>query len=194
MIFWAKQLEISKRDLKYVIVHCIAGKCTTNLVGDLPGFGTVWYDEKAIAKILSLKQVKTKYHVSFDSELSHEFAVAKPDGNLFKFQESEHAQYYLDTNQNVGEVVLINTVSENKARYTTKTDYERAQLARKLQVWIGCPSIIDFIHIVERNLLRNCPFTQADILAAENIFGAEIGASGKTTRHKPHATSTGFRY
>ena len=61
-------------------VHCNAGKCTTNLVGDVPGYGTVRYDAKATANILSLKQVKTKYHVSFDSELSNAFIVTKPNG------------------------------------------------------------------------------------------------------------------
>ena len=35
-------------------VHCNAASCLTNLIGDLPGYGTVWYDPKAIANILSL--------------------------------------------------------------------------------------------------------------------------------------------
>jgi hypothetical protein len=39
-------------------VHCNAGQRTTNLVGDLDGYGTVWYDPDAIANILSLKKVK----------------------------------------------------------------------------------------------------------------------------------------
>ena len=32
-------------------VHCNAGSRLTNLDGDLPGYGTVWYDPKAIANI-----------------------------------------------------------------------------------------------------------------------------------------------
>ena len=35
-------------------VRCNAGSHLTNLVGDLPGYGTDWYDPKAIANILSL--------------------------------------------------------------------------------------------------------------------------------------------
>ena len=38
------------------------------------------------------------------------------------------------------------------------------------------------------NLLPDCPVTKADIIAAEDIFGPEIGIlNRKTTRHNPHA-------
>jgi hypothetical protein len=30
-----------------------SGQCTTTMVGDLPGYGTIWYDPKSIANILS---------------------------------------------------------------------------------------------------------------------------------------------
>jgi hypothetical protein len=33
-------------------MHCNADSRTTKLVGDLPGYGTVWYDPKGIANIL----------------------------------------------------------------------------------------------------------------------------------------------
>ena len=171
-------------------VHCNAGRRTTNLVGDLPGYGTVWYDAKAIANILSLKRVKSKYHVLFDSKLSNVFTVTKPDGTIFKFQESELGLYYLDTNKNMDDIVLINTVSQNKDKYS-RIDCDRADLARNLQIRIGRPSTKDFIRIVERNLLPNCPITKADILTANNIYGTEIGAlKGKTTRQRPHAVRT----
>lgn len=38
-------------------IHCNAGITTTNLKGDLPGYGTVWYHPKGIANILSLSRV-----------------------------------------------------------------------------------------------------------------------------------------
>ena len=34
---------------------------------DLPGYGTVWYDPKAIANILSLRRVRDHYHITYDS-------------------------------------------------------------------------------------------------------------------------------
>jgi hypothetical protein len=36
-------------------IHCNAGVTRTNLIGDLPGYGQVWYHPNGIANILSLK-------------------------------------------------------------------------------------------------------------------------------------------
>jgi hypothetical protein len=60
-------------------VHCNAGQRNTNLVGDLDGYGTVWYDPEAIANILSLKKVKEKYHVAHSSDRGA-FIVTKCNG------------------------------------------------------------------------------------------------------------------
>jgi len=34
-------------------LHCNAGVSTTNMVGDSPGYGTVWYHKSGTANILS---------------------------------------------------------------------------------------------------------------------------------------------
>ena len=40
---------------------------------------------------------------------------------------------------------------------------------------------------MNNNLLPDCPVTKADIMAAEDIFGPEVGIlKGKTTRRNPH--------
>jgi hypothetical protein len=46
-----------------------------NMIGDLPGYGTVWYDPKSIANILSLKRDIDKYSVAFDSKHGGSFIV-----------------------------------------------------------------------------------------------------------------------
>ena len=48
-------------------IHCNAGTSTTNMVGDLAGYGTVWYHRLGIANILSLAKVKGEYDVRFVS-------------------------------------------------------------------------------------------------------------------------------
>ena len=78
-------------------IYCNAGTRVTNMIGDLANYGTVWYDSKAIANILSLKQVKEKYHVYYDSSNAGIFYVTKPDGNKIEFIESEGGLYYMDT-------------------------------------------------------------------------------------------------
>jgi hypothetical protein len=130
--------------------------------------------------------VKTKYHVTFDSDDAGAFVVTKPDETTFEFVESESGLYYLDTLSSPTATVLVNTVEENKTRYTN-ADYLRALKARELQIKIGRPSTKDLIRIVMKNMLPNCTVTKADIMAAEDIFGPDIGGlKGKTTRKRPH--------
>ena len=63
--------------------------------------------------------------------------------------------------------------------------------AQKLQVKIGNPSTKDFLCIISRNKLPNCPKTRADVIAAEHIFGQDIGSiKGKTVQCCPHKVST----
>jgi transposase InsO family protein len=77
---------------------------------------------------------------------------------------------------------MINTVADNRSSYTNRA-YSRAILARKIQRTIGRPSTKQYISIVERNLLPNCPVTRDDIIAAEKIFGPDVGSlKGKTVR------------
>jgi hypothetical protein len=62
-------------------IHCNVGVTSTNLIGDLPGYGKVWYHPNGIANILSLKRVKTRGHrVTYDSSKANEFHVQKADG------------------------------------------------------------------------------------------------------------------
>jgi hypothetical protein len=140
--------------------------------------------QKKIANILSLKRVTEKYHVTFDSKSGGSFIVTKPDGRVFEFTQSPGGLYYLDTDKKG--TVLVNTVAENKGKYTND-DYLKAVCARELQIKIGRPSTRHFIQIVTSNQLPNCPITRADIIAAEHIFGPDIGSlKGKTVRRRPH--------
>jgi hypothetical protein len=75
-------------------LHCNAGKRRTNTVGDLPGYGTVWYDPRWISNILSMNRVSKKYRVSLDSERGNTFLATKPDCTDF---ESIAGLYYSDT-------------------------------------------------------------------------------------------------
>jgi hypothetical protein len=79
--------------------------------------------------------------------------------------------------------VLVNkveTVEGNKKNHT-KAAHKQATLARNLQNIIGRPLARSFLNIVEKNLLKDCPVTREDALAAEDIFGPNVGSlKGKT--------------
>jgi hypothetical protein len=188
-VFHNRNLLINIREASsFMDIHCNAGVTSTNLIGDLPGYGTVWFHPKGIANILSLARVKERgYRVVYDSDHGNCFRVTKPDGSIRTFRQSDRGLYYMSIDDK-SNVALVNTVDDNRSRYNNR-DYSRAVFARKLQAIIGRPSIQQYKQIVDRNFLPNCPIGRRDINAAEDIFGPDIGClKGKTVRRAtPHA-------
>ena len=174
-----------------MFIHCTAGVAKTNLIRDLPGYGTVWYHPNGIANILSLSKVKEKYRVTFDSDINNQFIVHHTDGTQQIFQQSSQGLYFLDTSLMPQPVtatngtVLVTTVADN-ASNILNANYAQAVLARKIQKIIGRPTTRTFINIIENNLLPNCPANHRGVFRAKQIFGPDIGSSkGKTVRRQP---------
>jgi hypothetical protein len=89
--------------------------------------------------------------------------------------------FYLDAKEASG-TVLVTTVEDSKYRHMNR-EYTQATLARKLQNIIGRPSARTFLKIVETNQLNDCPILRGDVLAADHIFGPNVGSwKGKTVR------------
>ena len=159
-----------------MFIHCTAGVAKTNLIGDLPGYGTVWYHPDGIANILSLSKVKEKYRVTFDSDINNQFVVHRSNGTQRIFQQSSRGLYFLDTSltpqpsSSTKGTVQVNTVADNASSFSN-ADYAQAVLARKIQKIIGCPTTRSFIHFLDNNLLPNCPVNRKNVLRAEQIFG-----------------------
>jgi hypothetical protein len=111
-------------------------------------------------------------------------AEGEPDFEVVRYAEGEEDDVIIeDPFANA----LVATVAENKSKYTNE-DYSRAVVARQLYKILNRPSLKDYLHIVRRNELPNCPITTADIMRAWSIFGPDdVGAlKGKTVRHRPH--------
>jgi hypothetical protein len=180
-------------------IHCNAGTIWTDQMGDLAGYGSVWYCPRAVANILSLYNVSRRCRVVYDSMGGNRFVVTKVDGGQETvFRVSANGLYYNDVGaaataaagSSSNAAVLVTTVSENKTRYTN-AEASQAELARALQKKLGHISTDQFIHIVTNNLLPNCPVTKRDIMAAEDIYGPDIGIlKGKTVRRSPRKVST----
>ena len=110
-----------------------------NKIGDLPGYGTVWFYEDGIANILSLNNVKKKYRVTYDSTAYDCFEVHKADGTKRVFKPSKKGLFYSCVNN---DVALVTTVEDNINKYTVR-EYSYAKKARDLQNIIGMPSTQD---------------------------------------------------
>lgn len=88
------------------------------------------------------------------------------------------------------EMVLVNTVANKSEGYMDR-QVTAARLARKVQNMIGHPSLKQYLKIIDDKLLRNCPVTRADVLAAEDMFGSNLGSiRGKTPRRHPDPVAT----
>ena len=68
-------------------------------MGDLPGYGTVWFYEDGIANILSLNNVKKKYHVTYDSTACDCFEVHKVDSTIRVFKPLKKGASLLECEQ-----------------------------------------------------------------------------------------------
>ena len=127
-------LKNIRRAKTNMFIHCTAGVAKTNLIGDLPGYGTVWYHPNGIANILSLSKVKEKYRVTFDSDQNNQFIVHRNDGTQRVFQQSPRGLYFLDTSlapqpvAGTNGTVLITTAAD-KANSFSNADYAQAVLA-----------------------------------------------------------------
>ena len=106
-------------------VHCNSGVKVVDRIGDLPGYGTVWYEPTGIVNILSMLRATKKFRVIFDSEGGNCFRMVLPDREV-KFQLSTNGLYYFDAADRENSVLLLNTVLENREGFTWR-EYEGAR-------------------------------------------------------------------
>ena len=87
-------------------IHCNAGTVVCDTIGDLPGFGTVWYHPNGIANVLSLAKVQKMFRVTYDSHNGNCFKVSSPQQPRFIM--SDQGLYYHDMEKgNVKESHLL---------------------------------------------------------------------------------------
>ena len=172
---------------KKMTIVCNAGAVLVTQMGDLNGYGPVWYHPGAIANILSLSNVQKKYKVRYDSDEGNFFTLVRPDGTTRIFRPTEKGLYASQLAHAEGDVVMVATVEGNKQEFT-KREVKRATQARKMMAIIARPSEAHMHEIVSMRLLPNCEVSEQDIRNAQTIFGSDLGSlKGKTTRRgEPH--------
>ena len=165
------------------------GSQLSRLIGDLPNFGTVWFNPRSLANILSLAQVRQRCRVTMDTATEPSMIVHRADGTLMKFREYTTGLYIYDAalpkdNESVSDYCLVNTVAKNKALYHRR-EVEGAKRAKDLYIKLGRPSQQCFEQMLSNKLIHNCPVTTEDARRALTIYGPDVSAlKGKTTKHK----------
>jgi hypothetical protein len=190
-IFCNKKLVKNIRQVEDVMpVIENGGELSTNKKAYLKGYGEVWFDERAITNILSVKNVKDKlgWSVTYDSNNDQGFAVHKPNGKIVHFRMHPDGLHYHDTKNR--EVSLVQTVQENEDGYSQR-QLAQARLAKDLYAKVGHPSQQDLKAMVVGGMILNCPITVADVIRADKIYGPSIAAlKGKTVRQSPEKVVT----
>jgi hypothetical protein len=157
----------------------------SDMVGDFPNLGQVWYNKASIANILSLADVRKICRVRMDSSKDPALCVHRLDGSIMRFAEHPSGLYVYNTNENsesVGDYTMVSTVAAQKKLFSLR-EVRAADDARELYRKIGRPSEATFQRILQQNLIRNCPVTPDDARRAVLIYGPDIAAiKGKTTR------------
>lgn len=165
-------------------IVCNAGTVVVTQMGTFRGYGKVWYHPDAIANILSLSNVQTKFRVTYDSKSGNHFVVHRDDGSQRLFSPTTKGLYVSQINDHRSEVTMINTVKENVKAYTRR-EVKQAESARRLMEIIGRPSEQQMCAIVNGRQLKNCDVGAQDIINARKIFGPDVASlKGKTVRQK----------
>ena len=187
----------SNRKLFKNIRHCspIKGLCIytdrgtqdTHLIGDLPGFGPVWYNNGSLANILSLAVVRKTCRITMDSSQEVAMIVHKHNGSELKFTETEGGLYYYavkPTNQKVIDYSFATTVAANKLLFT-KQQIEQAEKGQRLYDMIDHGGQQRFFKIIRERELKDCPVTMDDAKNVFTIFGTNLHSiRGRPTRTK----------
>eukprot|EP00536_Pseudo-nitzschia_multiseries_P018200 jgi/Psemu1/54543/gm1.54543_g len=153
----------------FMNIHCNSGISRTNMIADLPGFGTVWIYEDGLANVLSLALVLDQYWVTMDTDIDNAIHVHKENGTR-RFQRSTCNLYYCDMREQNGTVLALDTV-EGKAQSYSTLDCSRAKKALDLQEVLGFPTTQELIRMIDNNIIKDCPITRRDISIMEAIYG-----------------------
>ena len=140
------------------------GHQDSNMVGDFPNLGEVWYNDESIANILSLADVCKVCRVTMDSSAEAALHVHRLDGPVMTFAEHESGLYVYApnvTNDCVTGYSFLSTVAAQKKMFSRR-EIKAADAARELYSKIGRSDEAEFQTILKRNLIRNCPVTPAD--------------------------------
>jgi hypothetical protein len=75
------------------------GSQISNMVGDLPNFGEVWYNTQSLANILSMAEVRKRNRITMDTDVEPAFLVHRHDRSIMRFIEYRTGLYYFDASR-----------------------------------------------------------------------------------------------
>ena len=171
-----------------ITIHCNAGAVRLTKQGYFGSYPEpVWFNPHGIANIMSLDNVAKYFRITMDTDTEKAMMVHKDNGQVMKFTPTGKGLYHHNLSSEDGGLwSFITTVADKADKYTDRA-LQRARVARRLQNIIMRPGARQLMDVAVSHL-KGCPVTKADVKAAEDIYGPNLGAlKGKTvSRPNPH--------
>ena len=189
-----KYCENIQNTAEPISVHTNGGTFGIDQKCNIPDLGNGYYNNKAMTNIIGLKDMRSKYRVTYDSDKGAEFRVHTPSGIII-FPEMEEGIYAIDMSTKTNSTKRDDSNKENgnffnalnnkhSYPYSTK-QLKQAEKAKSILYALGLPSYRDLKNIHRMNIIPDAKISMKDIEAAERIFGHDIGTlKGLTTRKK----------
>ena len=121
-------------------IHCNADVLAVTEVGDLGGYGTVWYHHKAIANILSQSRVEDRDDTLITYKIRNGEGIVVHDKNdepMHYYHRCSKGLFYRDMSEHHSHTLLaVSTVKTNEEKFTNR-DVVRAKQARRFQDHMG---------------------------------------------------------
>ena len=158
-------------------------------------FGTVYYDDKCIANILSFGNIVDSSSMVRYVHTDDSYIVQMINGGkCYLFVRDKQSNIYIcdidcmtmdkDYINMTPQKVMVATVSENIKKYT-KREVQKAELAREYQRKFGYASPGQLVKLISQGKIHNVNITAHDVARATDIWGPDLGSlKGKTTSHK----------
>jgi hypothetical protein len=192
-IFKNKDMLVNvTRASESISVGGVGGILEVDQIGELPGFGKVYYNPDCIANILCFHDLAKKNMISFDKHRNI-FIVKLFGKDCYFVPKDKLYVYNARSNKRKHEVLQskillpIQTVDDNVKLFTERQK-KNAALAREAQMRMGYPSVKDIIEGINKGRVLNLPITKSDLDTATRIWGKDLGSVvGKSTRKTPES-------
>ena len=143
---------------------------------NIPGYGRVYLDNKAITNLFSLKDLITRGRVQFVSGIQNVFK-AQVGKNIMNFIADSKGLYILSKEK----------PNECHAQVEgfSQSEIVRAKKTSRLYHQLAAPSVTVFKSLLRQNLIRNCEVMEKDIKLTNEFFGPDVPPlKGRSTRPK----------
>lgn len=162
-------------------------------VGWLPGFFPVWYNPQSMMNILAWCDVRRKFRITTDTDISDEINVHISANEIMVFKEVASGLYMLN-NHNINSPVtnysFLSLVNQNRSNFNRR-DLLAIDRARNLYRSLGMPGYSTFLHLIQNNLIRNNPVTVTDVQRCLFVCGPDTASlQGRSVRRRPEPIPT----